>query len=100
DVHSGARVAVPRVTEVWALQLVGQTLYLGGRFDEIGGMPRTDLAALDVRTRQVLPFDARISCTCDDVVVGPVPEQIGAFPPSPPSFGRVSWAALSPPDYV
>jgi hypothetical protein len=42
---------------VEALALEGSTLYVGGGFDSVDGQPRTDLAALDLTTGDVLPWN-------------------------------------------
>lgn len=43
---------------VEALVLDDNVLYVGGRFDTVGGQPREDLAALDAVTGAALPFAA------------------------------------------
>lgn len=46
---------------VSALLQVGNTLYVGGQFNNVGGAPHVGLAALDATTGQVLPFTADVS---------------------------------------
>ncbi len=42
---------------VWAMKKMGNTLYLGGSFTEVGGQPRYGLAAVDATTGEVLPWN-------------------------------------------
>ncbi|MBK8658747.1 MAG: delta-60 repeat domain-containing protein, partial [Bacteroidetes bacterium] len=35
---------------VWSLQLVGNTLYVAGDYNEIGGISRSQLSAIDITT--------------------------------------------------
>jgi hypothetical protein len=50
---------------IHALGSDGETLYVGGFFDELGGEERTHLAALDGRTGTVLPFNPKITSAGD-----------------------------------
>jgi hypothetical protein len=44
---------------VRALNVVGDTLYVGGLFSSVGGQPRRHLAAVNARTGEPLPWDPR-----------------------------------------
>jgi hypothetical protein len=44
--------------EVTGLAVAGHTLYLGGSFERVNGVSRTNLAAVDTATGRVLPFAA------------------------------------------
>ncbi|MBI5169573.1 MAG: hypothetical protein HZA61_08805 [Candidatus Eisenbacteria bacterium] len=46
---------------ILALLRSGTTLYLGGTFTSVNGSPRAGLAAIDVTTGALLPFDAALS---------------------------------------
>ena len=45
---------------IYASLLVGNTLFVAGIFNNIGGVPRRSLAAIDMTTYAVLPFDAKL----------------------------------------
>lgn len=45
------------LTVISALEIAGDTLYLGGAFTSVNGVARTNLAALDVRTATLLPWN-------------------------------------------
>ncbi|HTT57728.1 MAG TPA: hypothetical protein VMF63_11505, partial [Opitutaceae bacterium] len=44
------RLAAAPDADVWTLAVAGSNVYAGGSFSSIGGQPRRNLAALDVRT--------------------------------------------------
>lgn len=47
--------------EALTLSSDGQTLYVGGRFTDVGGQPRLDFAAVNAQTGAVLPFRADLT---------------------------------------
>lgn len=49
-------LARPQGASVLALAAAGPTLYVGGQYDTINGQPRSNLAAIDLAARTVLPF--------------------------------------------
>ena len=67
DLATGQLVSMPTITPriawVYALAVRSTTLYAGGYFDTIGGQARTALAAVDLTTRQVMPFSPVITAT-------------------------------------
>jgi len=52
---------------IGGLDVAGNTLYLGGRFTSVDGVARTNLAALDVRTGTVLPWDPEADGYVDSI---------------------------------
>jgi len=50
--------ACPNCTVIRALQVSGNTVFVGGSFQSISGTSRRNLAALDASTGQVLPWNA------------------------------------------
>lgn len=63
DATTGALAPSPTTTLntgaiVNAMQLSGNTLYLGGLFTAIGGTSRTNVGAIDITTGATLPFQA------------------------------------------
>ncbi len=56
---SAAPISGPWSTNgnVWAMKQLGNTLFLGGSFTEVGGQPRYGLAAVDATTGEVLPWN-------------------------------------------
>jgi len=55
--------------EVVALELNGETLYLGGSFSQVGSQPRTNLAAVDIATGQVASWSPAIGGTVNSLVI-------------------------------
>lgn len=54
----------PRINgNVWDMEVHGSTLYLGGYFSSIDGYPRVNVAAIDIRTNTVTPWDAGLGIT-------------------------------------
>jgi hypothetical protein len=67
-------------TLIGGLDVTGNTLYVGGRFTSVDGMARTNLAALDVRTGTVLPWDPAATGYVDSIeTVGNVTYVGGQF---------------------
>ena len=59
------------VAQVRALTVIGSTVYLGGAFDSVGGVGRTDLAAIDSASGAVLPWAPALACQsgpCDTYI--------------------------------
>ncbi|MEZ5294052.1 MAG: PQQ-binding-like beta-propeller repeat protein [Vicinamibacterales bacterium] len=54
-------VAVQPGTRVTSIDVVGATLYLGGNFTQVNGVPHAGLAAVDWTNGAVLPFRADVS---------------------------------------
>ena len=57
DFDPGVQGQPNRAVNALAISNDGRTLYVGGAFDNIGGQPRNNLAAVDLTTRQVTRFD-------------------------------------------
>jgi hypothetical protein len=57
DFNPGVQGQPNRAVNALAISNDGRTLYVGGAFDNIGGQPRNNLAAIDLTTRQVTRFD-------------------------------------------
>lgn len=57
DWVADAAHANPNFVRVYALELAGDNLYVGGSFHSIAGVARSGLAALDAQTGAVLPWD-------------------------------------------
>ncbi len=86
-----------------AMQVVGRTIYIGGNFNHINGESRTNLAAIDLETRQVtnwqpraygnVHFDA-ICVFADMILIG------GQFtldaPGSPTGYQQMHFGAVTP----
>jgi hypothetical protein len=51
----------PGVTGVTALAVAGNVLYLGGSFSSVGGQGRAGLAAVDVATAALLPWNPQLA---------------------------------------
>jgi hypothetical protein len=108
DTRTARRLKTPQARgEVMALAVAGHTLYFGGSFDEVAGLPRQNVAAIDARTRRLLPFAPAVACDCEHPIrqgnvyvlpvgVAPPPPS----PPEPPSWIRLQWPALDYPSYV
>ncbi len=47
-------------THIHALALQGSTLYVGGVFDSVGGVPRSRLCAFDATTHELLPWNPSV----------------------------------------
>jgi hypothetical protein len=60
----------PNLPRVFALELAGDTLFVGGSFQGLGGEPRGGLAALDAATARVLPWDAQPGSFTTDYPLG------------------------------
>lgn len=60
---------VPVVGSVRALAIAGDTLFIGGAIDSIGGVPRANLGALLISSGQVLPWTPDPSGTVKDLIV-------------------------------
>ncbi|MCC6650333.1 MAG: hypothetical protein IT348_04200 [Candidatus Eisenbacteria bacterium] len=52
---------------VGTLLAVGSTLYLGGSFTQVGGQARTGIAAVDMTTHEVLPWNVTLAGTSAEV---------------------------------
>jgi hypothetical protein len=57
DWAADAALGNPSLLRVFALELAGDTLYVGGSFDQIAGQARGGLAALDADSATVLDWD-------------------------------------------
>lgn len=68
DIHTGEATAlnVPVTgvhdARVYALTVVGSTVFLGGIFTSVGGVPRTALAAIDAASGTVRPWAPPLGC--------------------------------------
>jgi hypothetical protein len=61
-----------RAGEVFALAVSGHTVYVGGQFDSVGGQPRSNLAAIDDDTGQLLNWDPHpVSFRVNTLAFGP-----------------------------
>jgi hypothetical protein len=108
DARTAKLLAVPETLDVMALERIGSTLYLGGRFTAVGDHPRAGLAALRLPTNRVLPFAPEIECTChppatphDQHVVVPIGSApLGPTPPRPANSATIRWPTLRSPEYV
>ena len=53
---------------VWALAISGRTLYVGGDFTHVDGLPRSGLAAIDLTTETVTPWNPTADGTVRSLV--------------------------------
>jgi len=60
------------IRSVHVLALSGSTLYVGGEFASIGGLPRRGVAALDVATGQATAWDPGMNARANSTACGPV----------------------------
>jgi PQQ-like domain len=58
-------------TQLSALEVTGQTLYVGGNFSTFHGQPRANLAAVDRVTGALLPWAPQASALIDEMVASP-----------------------------
>lgn len=61
--RNGRRVPWATVAsgQVYSLARSGGTLYVGGQFGAVGGQPRANLAAIDIATQAVLPWNPSVT---------------------------------------
>lgn len=82
--------------EVWALTLEGQTLFLGGDFGSIGGLPRGRVAAIDVATGVPLPFRCDADQRVDALLLGDGKLYLGGWFSELGGVSRAHAAAVDP----
>jgi hypothetical protein len=58
-------------TSVWALAVVGSNVFIAGTFDQVGGLARSGLAALDVGTGAVSSFLPGVGGAPHEMAAGP-----------------------------
>jgi hypothetical protein len=56
---------------VYSLEIVGDTVYLGGKFTSVNGVARTNLAAVDIDTAAVLPWNPKANGAVRVIETGP-----------------------------
>ncbi len=86
-----------------AMTLVDGVLYVGGGFDQVGGLPRADLAAIDTTTRTVTPWAPATDGAIDSLsaadgyvyVAGSFTSLAGA--PRPSGVGAIDAATTAAP---
>lgn len=79
DAATGATLwTSPNVTSVFTMAIDGNTLFVGGGFTDVGGAPRSHLAAFDATTGALLPWApmvggqgvANLAVTAGQVAIG------------------------------
>ncbi|MBI5711724.1 MAG: T9SS type A sorting domain-containing protein [Candidatus Eisenbacteria bacterium] len=97
DWAADATLSNPNLVRVYDLRVMGQTLYVGGSFDAIGGQPRGGLAALDAETGAVLDWDPALGGPTSDYPLAPgVVWSLASSGTTLYAGGRFRWAGSVP----